>query len=114
MNRYSLLKAGINASEGIHRFNGNAELYEKFLKQFAQDESFNTLCKAIQNRNVKAAFAAAHALKGVAGNLSMNRLHTDLFPLVEELRAGSLDRADALLRPVEADYQTIMSEIATL
>ncbi len=111
MNRYSLSKAGICSSEGIARFGGKSEIYEKYLIEFPQDPCFSRMCEAIESRDAKAAFEAAHALKGIAGNLSMTRLYDDLFPLVEELRQGSLEKVDELLRTVKKDYSEAVAAI---
>lgn len=112
MNRYKLSKAGINASEGIARFGGNPEAYEKFLNRFPDEPHFQQLCTAIQQHETQAAFMAAHSLKGEVGNLSMNRLYEDLCPLVEELRAGSLETAAELLPPVLRDYEEILAALS--
>ncbi len=111
MNRYKLSKAGISANEGIARFGGNAEIYEKFLTKFPTDPNFAGMCESIEQQDVKAAFAFAHALKGVAGNLSMNRLYDDLFPLVEELRSDRLEKAEKLLCAVKQDYKEVIDAI---
>lgn len=108
MNRYKLSKVGINANEGISRFGGNGEIYEKFLNKFPEDENFANMCKAIESMNVTEAFSYAHALKGVVGNLSMTRMYDHLCLLVEELRKGSLVQADLLLKPVIEDYTDII------
>lgn len=108
MNRYKLSKVGINTKEGIERFNGDADSYEKYLYLFPQDENFGLMCKAIDEKDVWAAFTAAHALKGVAGNLSLDKLYIDIKPLVEKLRAGSLDDTKPLLDTVENDYDEII------
>lgn len=111
MNRYKLSKAGIRVSEGIARLGGDAEAYGLFLEKFPKDTSFQSLCDAVERRDAKAAFAAAHALKGEVGNLSMVRLYDDLAPLVEELRVGSLERADELLSTVRRDYSDVVAAI---
>ena len=108
MNRYKLSKAGIDANEGIKRFNNKADVYEKFLMCFPEDMNFQRMCKAIEEGDVKEAFQCAHALKGMAGNISLTRLHNDLLPLVEELRSDSLEKADELLEPVRADYEEVI------
>ena len=113
MNVYALSVAGVNVAEGIRRFSGHAEIYEKYVKRFAEDPNYRLLCEAVAGQNVKAAFAAAHALKGVAGNLSMDRLYNDLYPLVEELRGGSLEHAEDLLAQVACDYQAVVSALET-
>lgn len=112
MNRYRLSKAGISVKEGAERFNDNLEVYEKCLYEFPNDEHYNELFEALKDEDAQRAFAAAHALKGVAGNLSLTRLYTDIVPLVEVLRAGTVEGADALLEPVAADYKEIIEILA--
>ncbi len=106
-----LIAAGIDVNEGIDRFGGNKAIYEKFLNRFTAEPTFSELCLAIENDNTKEAFAAAHALKGQSGNLSMNRLYDDLCPLVEELRCGSLENAKQILQPVIQDYNAIIAAL---
>lgn len=109
MNQDKLSAAGIDAGEGIERFGGKQAVYEKFLYRFPNEALFAQMCDAIDKQDAKEAFAAAHSLKGQAGNLSMNRLYDDLCPLVEELRCGSLAQAKALLEPVLRDYQAVIA-----
>lgn len=111
MNRYKLSKAGVSANEGIARFGGNAEAYETVLGKFPTDPNFAGLCEAVERRDAKAAFAFAHALKGVVGNLSMKRLYDDLIPLVEDLRGERLERATELLCVVKQDYEEVIAAI---
>ena len=111
MNRYRLSKAGINAKEGIERFSGNAEIYETCLSHFPDDANFKLLCEAINAKDAHAAFTAAHALKGIAGNLSITTLYADLLPLVELLRSGSLDGVERLLEPVAQDYDAVLAAL---
>ena len=112
MNQSILLAAGVDTEEGIDRFGGKQAIYEKFLCKFTNEPTFAQMCDAIEKQNVKDAFMAAHALKGQAGNLSMNRLYEDICPLVEELRRGSLQGAQALLEPVVRDYHDIIAALA--
>ena len=109
MNRYRLTKAGINVSEGLHRFGGNQEIYEKFLMKFPENESYKQMLDAIEKQDVEAAFQASHALKGVAGNLSLEKLYQAILPLVEEFRAGRMEQTGALLPPVKEAYETVMA-----
>lgn len=104
MNRYILTKAGIDVNEGIHRFNGNKELYEKFLMSFPEDAHYGQMLQEIEKGDAEAAFQAAHALKGITGTVSLVQLHGVLIPLVEELRAGSLEKVPELLPPVQEAY----------
>lgn len=111
MKRYQLSKAGVSATEGIARFNGDKELYEETLKKFPNDDNYSKMCDAIEADDVTAAFRAAHSLKGVAGNLSMNRLFEDIVPMVEILRAGSMEQVEMHLEKVKQDYQEVIDAI---
>ena len=111
MNRYKLTQAGVNPRAGIERFSGNKELYEKYLNTFPNDPNFGKLKDEIAAKNVEGAFQAAHALKGVSGNLSLEELFNHVVPLVEELRAGSLEHADELIIPVEESYQKVVDAL---
>lgn len=108
MNRYRMTKAGVDVAEGLNRFNGNMELYEKFLYGFPEDPNFANLVEALKNKDVKASFLAAHALKGVVGNLSLKKLFNNVVPLVEILRAGSLDGTEELMAQITEDYNLLV------
>lgn len=107
MNRYKLSKAGIHVNEGVQRFGGDVEYYEGLLQKFLQDKHYSLLCEAVAQKNAEAAFQAAHALKGEAGNLSLAKFYDDLFPFVEELRIGSLEHAEEYMKQVSQDYEDI-------
>ncbi len=111
MNKYKLSKAGINAREGIQRFGGDDAKYEQLLERFLQDTHFEEMCTALSSSDKKRAFEAAHALKGMAGNLSMNVFHEDMKPLVEGLRADDLEEAAKHLDKVKEDYKIIVSAL---
>lgn len=108
MNKYKLSNAGISVAEGIKRLNGNKELYEKLLHEFPSDKRYKKLCIAIEKKDVKEAFMQSHALKGLAGNLSMNEFYKSIVPLVELLRRGSLEDAEMLLSNVTSEYEKII------
>ena len=55
--------------------------------------------------------ASEEKLKGVAGNLSLVHLRTDIDPLVEELRRGSLENAEEFMKPVAADYDAVIAAL---
>lgn len=111
MNRYKLTVAGIDPNDGIKRFSGNTEKYEEFLKKYLDDGHYTELCEAIRKKNVTEAFAAAHALKGIAANISLAGLYADIQPLVEELRNGSMEHADELLQKVTSDHIAVIAAL---
>lgn len=111
MNRTKLEGAGIDYGGGLRRFSGNAELYEKFLRMFICDKSFEQLEGAVKERDMDAAFSYAHTLKGVTGNLSLNVLYDSLVPLVEDLRSNNGKNARALLENVRENYCAVIKAV---
>ena len=90
--------------EGVtNRLMGDA-LIARFVGKFFEDESFAKLGKALAAQDVKAAFMAAHTLKGVCQNLGFDNLYAPSSELTELLRAGSLEGTDELYAKVAAEY----------
>lgn len=113
MNKQILQAAGINYDEGVSRFAGKTELYEKYLKKFVDDASFPQLQDAMEQENYPEAFRQAHTLKGVTGNLSLTPLFEALSPLVEALRgAQNISLAHALFPQVAALHKSTVAAIA--
>ena len=91
--------------EGVtNRLMGDA-LIARFVGKFFEDESFAKLGEALAAQDVKAAFMAAHTLKGVCQNLGFDNLYAPSSELTELLRAGSLECADELYEKVAAEYR---------
>ena len=107
INREKLQAAGINVEEGIHRMGGQESLYERFLNSFLDNPYYQKMLDAMECKDVEAAFQSAHALKGMAGNMSMTELFEAMVPLVEEFRAKSMVRALELYEPVRIAYEKI-------
>ena len=51
------------------------ERVEKFLMKVLDDKSFQLLTDSMEAQNMDEAFRAAHTLKGICQNLSLNRLY---------------------------------------
>ena len=91
--------------EGVtNRLMGDA-LVARFVGKFFEDENFAKLGEALAAQDVKAAFVAAHTLKGVCENLGFDNLYAPSSELTEVLRVGSLEGADELYAKVAAEYQ---------
>ena len=76
----------------------------KYLLKFLDDPSFETLRQSLAAGNVEEAFRAAHTLKGVGQNLSLDRIYTTSSTMAEILRGGSLEGTAPLMEQLEADY----------
>ncbi len=87
----ALEKWGCNIGEALERFVDDKDLYIMCMNLFVDDGSFDALGNAIQTNDSKAAFEAAHTLKGVAGNVSATPLFTQIDQVTEKLRNGEMD-----------------------
>lgn len=87
-------------------------MVEKFVFRFLDDKSFALLCSAMQEKNQKEAFRAAHTIKGVCQNLSFTKLMKSVGDLTEALREEWTDEAQPLFEQVEADYNQTIAAIA--
>ena len=85
-----------------------AALINRFIKKFLDDGSFSELKKALEEGQRVQAFQAAHTLKGVCGNLSLDRLYDSASRLTELLREENdaiPPEAGALWEEVQAHYE---------
>ena len=95
-----LKEFGANTAEGLERCCGMEALYLKLVKMVPDEKNFVLLKNALDENDLDTAFQAAHALKGVLGNLSLtpmfkisveitellrSRTHTDYTPLLNKL-----------------------------
>ena len=109
-----LASAGIDVDEALARFMNNEALLLKYLKRFATDGNRAALQAALQAGDAPAAYAAAHTLKGVTGNLSMRRLYAATCEVVEPLRAGDVAGAAANMAALDAAYRAVIDALARL
>lgn len=103
-----LKEAGIDYNSAIERFMGNEALFFKFLFRFCDDTTFQQMTKAIEAKDCKKAFELAHTLKGVCGNLSLERLGQVISAQVEYLRKEQITQAQELMTRAQKEYDRIM------
>lgn len=105
---------GANYDEILGRI-GKPERIEKFLKLFLKDDSYPGLCKAMEEKDYKQAFACVHNLKGVCLNLSLGPLATEASELCELLRGGTRkEGAEELFAKVQKSYEKVVANIGEL
>lgn len=103
-----ILKAGgIDYGDGLERFSGNRQLYEKYLKKLLTNNTYEEMCEAARRGNLQEAFEAAHRFKAFIGNLSINHFYEEIKALTEEFRAG-------IQRDYEADFDKLDQEYAKI
>lgn len=110
--KYTL--AGNDYDGALNRTAGDEELFLSLLDMFLNDKSWSELNAAMANGDAKAAFAAAHSLKGSSGMLGMTRLFDAVRPLTEALRGGDIALAKVLFPTAEREYEAVTELIKTL
>ena len=95
-----LQEFGVDTKEGLTRCMNMEAFYFKMIKMGLSDGHFDSLGESIAAGNLDEAFEAAHALKGVIGNLALTPIYEPLAEMTEMLRAKK-----------EADYETMYKPI---
>lgn len=90
------------------------ERVKKFLALFLKDDSFTSLCNAMEQADYETAFRMAHTLKGNCLNLGLSRLFGSSSNITEALRGNVNNGADELLPQVKADYELTVNAIKEL
>ena len=81
------LKAfGANVEDGLQRCMNMEDFYIRLVNMALNDKGVDNLKEAVENGDRKAAFEAAHALKGMLGNLALSPLSDPAAALTELLR----------------------------
>ncbi len=106
-----LALAGIDVNGGIDRCMGNEGLYERFLKKFLNDGNWEGFMKAMDGKDYKTAESCIHSLKGVSGNLSMDRLYDLSAEITALLRASEYEAARELAKTAEAEYNAVCEAV---
>ncbi len=96
----TLRRFGANTQDGLGRCMNNEAFYLRLVKMSLDDANFAKLETAVGENDKKAAFEAAHALKGVMANLALTPLCLPLSEMTELLRAGE-----------DADYASYLERI---
>lgn len=96
----NLKNNGTDIETGLARCLGKEDLYLKLVKMVLEDTKFEKLGTAIQDADLTGAFELCHALKGVAGNISVTPLYDALSEMTEKIRNKE-----------NADYLSMYSDI---
>jgi hypothetical protein len=95
------LKAlGADVESGLARCMNNEAIYFRLIGMCAADGNYDVLAESIAAGELRKAFEAAHALKGVTGNLSLDQLYKPISEITELLR-----------NETDTDYSALVEEI---
>ena len=84
---------GIDYVDAMDRFGDNAELYERLALKYLDDGHLVALQAAMEAKDYSEGYSQAHALKGVAGNLSFKDLYECAALVSDALYAGEYEAA---------------------
>lgn len=95
----------------LQRMNQDEKLYEYCLRAFLEDETVAQLNAALRVNSWDDAFTAAHALKGVAGNMGFVPLMHHTAQLIVSIRSGRTREIPQALEYVNSSYRDIVDAI---
>lgn len=94
----------------------NDDRIRKFVLKVLKDPSYSLLCDSLEAKNIPEAFRAAHTMKGICQNLSLNRLYESTHEMAELLRNREEygEDIEPVLKKVKEDYEVTVACIQKL
>lgn len=99
-----LAKYGIDYEDAMERVGGSADFFEQLAMKYLDDTHYVDLVAAMEVKDFDAGYAAAHALKGVSGNLSLTDLYKASAAVSDALFQGEYQAAEHLMPQVTAAH----------
>lgn len=87
------LQQYIDIETGLARIRGNKALFAKMLGMYLSSKEFDHLEQCLAEGNMEEAVKAAHTLKGMTGNLSLEKVYQLSTQLMNMLRDGAYDES---------------------
>ena len=105
---------GVTYSKVMSRLNNNETLFRSLLREFFVDNQNVTeeLRNLFDIGEIKEAIHLAHTLKGVAGNLGADSVHSNALVVESELRKGTL--SEKCVRLLDDSLEELFTEIRKL
>ncbi|WP_050008225.1 Hpt domain-containing protein [Butyrivibrio sp. WCE2006] len=92
---------GADTKEGLARCLDDEEFYLELIPEALERERYEELQKLLDEKKLSEAFEAAHALKGVLGNLALTPIYDPTSEMTELLRAGTdMDYTDLITKVI--------------
>lgn len=99
------ISAGNDYSALLERTCGDEELIMTLMQLFLDDDSWNSMCRFMENGETENAFRSAHSLKGSSGMLGFTALFEKLKVITDKLRGGDLDGAKEVFDETKSAYE---------
>ncbi len=105
----ALKELGVNTQEGLARCMNNEMFYLRLVGMGLKDGGFEKLDAAISAGDLDAAFEAAHALKGVLGNLALTPLYGPVSEMTELLRTKTQTDYVPFLEKIKSERAKLLA-----
>lgn len=109
----ALLHCETDIQGAMQRFCGNEDIYLSYLRDFPEEPTMKELSDAVDARAWEKAFMAAHALKGLSGNLGFIPLYHAIAEMVILLRSGKYGDVKVGLEHAQKCYDELVTAIKT-
>ncbi len=109
MNCEKLTNAGMDVSAFVNRLMGNEALVPMFVKKFTEDGAYARWQAAMGQTDPQEIEGAAHALKGMCGNLSLTLLYEKFTEQVNLVRTGDTAGALAMAGGIATLYDATLT-----
>ncbi len=107
----------LDTKAGLARVAGNQALYQKLLRQFAEQQATagEQIRDALQKNETALAERLAHTIKGVAGNIGATQVQSTAGALEKAIRDGApADHIQSAIQQVTATLTPVIAEIQSL
>lgn len=102
----------INVKEALARVRDNKKLFRRMLGLFMESGEFAALEDSLMQKDYNKAADAAHAIKGITGNLALTELFKISARMMEELRQGiASDESQADFRAAYSQTRLYVEEV---
>lgn len=99
---------GIDYEDAMERMGGSEDFYKQLAMKYLNDSNFVDLVAAMEMKDFDAGYKAAHALKGVSGNLSFPDLFKASAAVSDALFQGEYQAAEEMMPVVKKAHETVL------
>lgn len=111
MNGKILVNSGVEYYDGVRKFMNRTDIYERLLKNFVKENSFEEAKEAINKKDFDKVLKSIHGMKSVTGTLCMPLLYEKCCIIVDQIRAENFQKAEEEFKIAYDSYQKIISAI---
>ena len=93
---------------------GSEKMITKFAKRFADDTTFQDMCKALEEKNAKEAYLMQTPHKAICRKIAFDELYKASYDLTEDLRDGELSGYEQDYEKVCEKYKMVYDNVTKI